>query len=73
MNFIIIFSNLKKIYLSPCRTTTTQDLIPVTIEVNIPFEFHPRLIGSKGEVLRAITDAFEVFFSYFIYFPDKLY
>ncbi|XP_066146000.1 vigilin [Euwallacea fornicatus] len=36
------------------------DLIPVTIEVDVPFEMHRSIIGAKGQAVRDLMDRFDV-------------
>lgn len=36
------------------------DLIPISLEVEIPFEFHRMLIGKSGENIKSIMDEFDV-------------
>ena len=35
-------------------------LVPVTIEVEVPFELHRYIIGQKGSGIRKMMDEFEV-------------
>lgn len=37
-----------------------QALVPVTIEVEVPFELHRYIIGQKGSGIRKMMDEFEV-------------
>lgn len=51
-----------------------QALVPVTTEVEVPFELHRYIIGQKGSGIRKMMDEFEVrkssfiVFFYFIFF-----
>lgn len=38
----------------------SQALVPVTIEVEVPFELHRYIIGQKGSGIRKMMDEFEV-------------
>lgn len=37
-----------------------QDLVPITKEVNVPFDFHRYIIGQKGRDVRKLMDEFNV-------------
>lgn len=37
-----------------------QALVPVTIEVEVPFELHRYIIGQKGSGIRKMMEEFEV-------------
>lgn len=37
-----------------------QALVPVTTEVEVPFELHRYIIGQKGSGIRKMMDEFEV-------------
>lgn len=37
-----------------------QALVPVTIEVEVPFDLHRYIIGQKGSGIRKMMDEFEV-------------
>ena len=37
-----------------------QDLVPITKEVEVPFEFHRYIIGQKGRDVRKLMDEFNV-------------
>ena len=37
-----------------------QDLVPITKDVDIPFEFHRDIIGQKGRTIRQYMDEFDV-------------
>lgn len=45
-----------------CSLTVSfpQALVPVTIEVEVPFELHRYIIGQKGSGIRKMMDEFEV-------------
>ena len=38
----------------------SQALVPLTIEVEVPFELHRYIIGQKGSGIRKMMDEFEV-------------
>jgi polyribonucleotide nucleotidyltransferase len=37
-----------------------QALVPIVVEVTVPFEYHGQLIGQKGKEIRQIMDECEV-------------
>ena len=37
-----------------------QDLIPISVEMEIPFEFHRYIIGQKGREVRSLMDEHDV-------------
>lgn len=40
--------------------SSLQALVPVTIEVEVPFDLHRYIIGQKGSGIRKMMDEFEV-------------
>ncbi len=34
----------------------TQDLVPITVEMAIPFEFHRFIVGQRGRWIRALME-----------------
>lgn len=52
--------------LAPCQLlsgptlSSLQALVPVTIEVEVPFDLHRYIIGQKGSGIRKMMDEFEV-------------
>lgn len=36
------------------------DLVPITIEVDVPYEMHRSIIGAKGQAVRELMDRFDV-------------
>ncbi|XP_066997687.1 vigilin [Anabrus simplex] len=36
------------------------DLVPITVEVNVPFDFHRAIIGQKGRDVRYLMDRYDV-------------
>ncbi|XP_063232691.1 vigilin [Bacillus rossius redtenbacheri] len=36
------------------------DLVPITVEVNVPFDFHRSIIGQKGRDVRELMDRYDV-------------
>lgn len=44
----------------PPTVSFPQALVPVTIEVEVPFELHRYIIGQKGSGIRKMMDEFEV-------------
>lgn len=47
--------------------SSPQALVPVTIEVEVPFELHRYIIGQKGSGIRKMMDEFEVSVSQILY------
>ena len=43
-----------------CIVLFAQDLVPITMEVDVPFEFHRDIIGQKGRTIRQYMDEFDV-------------
>merc|ERR1719347_1050676 len=41
-------------------SSALKDLVPITAEVNIPFEFHKFIIGQKGKEVREMMNEFDV-------------
>ena len=37
-----------------------KDLVPVTVEVPVPFEYHRFIIGQRGREIRMMMDEYEV-------------
>ena len=50
-------------------THTPQDLIPISVEMEIPFEFHRYIIGQKGREVRSLMDEHDV--NILVPSPDK--
>ncbi|KAJ9583704.1 hypothetical protein L9F63_021949 [Diploptera punctata] len=36
------------------------DLVPVTVEVNVPFDYHRSIIGQKGRDVRELMDIYDI-------------
>ena len=50
--------------------TCIQDLIPISVEMEIPFEFHRYIIGQKGRDIRSLMDEHDV--NILVPSPDKM-
>ena len=51
------------------HTLTLQELIPISVEMEIPFEFHRYIIGQKGREVRSLMDEHDV--NILVPSPDK--
>lgn len=40
--------------------TLPQELVPVTVMVDVPYEFHGSIIGQRGREVRSLADEYRV-------------
>ena len=53
-------SIVKAVSLNLELLTVFQDLVPISKEVNVPFDFHRYIIGQKGKDVRRLMDEYNV-------------
>jgi len=57
---MLVNSEFGSLFVFSTRCCVSQALVPVTTEVQVPFELHRYIIGQKGSGIRKMMDEFEV-------------